>query len=65
MQHPGTDTGSFGSYWGEEEHTASVHISLMTGTEASHDLEILASEGNPASYVQADGNGNMLLAQTG
>ena len=59
MQHPGTDTGSSSPYWGEKEHTASVHVQMMVGTEASHGLEILASEGNPASHVQADGNDNM------
>ena len=59
MQHSGTDTGSYGPHWGEKEHTASVHVLLMIGTEASHGLEIPASKGNPASHVQADGNGNI------
>ena len=59
MQHPGTDTGSFGSHWGEKEHTALVHVPLMTRTKAYHGLVIPTSKGNPASYVQADGNGNM------
>ena len=59
MQHPGTDIGSFGPYRGEKEHTTSLHIPLMTGTEVSHCPEIPASEGNPASHVKADGNGNM------
>ena len=36
MQHPGTDTGSSDPHWGEKEHIASVHVPLMTGTEASH-----------------------------
>ena len=59
MQHLWTDTSSSGLHRGEKEHTASVHIPLMTGTEVSHDPKIPAFEGNPASYVQADGNGNM------
>ena len=59
MQHLGTNTGSFGAHRGEKEHSAFVHVPLMTGTEASHGLEIPTSEGNPASHVQADGNGNM------
>ena len=59
MQHPRTDTGSSGPHRGEKEHTASMHVPLMNGTEASHGPEIPTSKGNPASYVQADGNGNM------
>ena len=59
MQHPGTDNGSSSPHRGEKEHTAFVHIPLMIGTEASHGPEILAFKGNLASYVQADGNGNM------
>ena len=51
MQHPGTDIGSSGPHRGEKEHIASVHVPLMTGTEASHGPVIPASEGNPASYV--------------
>ena len=51
MQHPETDTGSSGPYRGDNEHTVSVHVPLMTGTEVSHDPKILASEGNSASYV--------------
>ena len=53
MQHPGTDTGSFGLHQGEKEHTRSMHVSLMTGTKAFHGPEIPACEGNPASHVQA------------
>ena len=37
----------------------------MTGTEVSHNSRIPASEDNPASSVQADGNGNMAPALTG
>ena len=59
MQHPGTDTDSSSPHQGEKEHTASVHVPLMTGTRASHSLKIPASKDNPASHVQADGNGNM------
>ena len=59
MQYPGTDTGSSGPHWGEKEHIASVHVPLMIGTEASHGPAIPTSEGNPASYVQANYNGNM------
>ena len=40
----------------------SVYILLMTGTEVSHNSRIPASKGNPASSVQADGNGSMSLA---
>ena len=58
LQHPETDIGSSGSHWVKKEHTASVHIPLMTRNEASHGPEILAYEGNLASHVQADGNGN-------
>ena len=59
MQHPETDTGFSGPHRGEKEHIASVHVSLMTRTEAFHGPNIPTSEGNPASYVHADGNGNM------
>ena len=59
MQHPGTNTGSSGLHRGEKEHIASVHVPLMTGTEAFHGPMIPTSEGNPASYVQVDCNGNM------
>ena len=34
-------------------------VPLMIGTEVSHDSGILASMGNPVSYVQANGNDNM------
>ena len=52
MQHLGTDTGSSGPHWGEKEHNGSMHVPLMTGTEASHGPEILASKGNPTSHAQ-------------
>ena len=65
MLHSKADTGSSGPCWGKKEHTASVHVPLMTGTVSSQNPRILASAGNLASYVQADGNGNMLSVLTG
>ena len=59
MQHLGTDIVSPGPYWGKEEQTSSAHVPLTTGDMVSHNSEILASTGNLASYVQADGNGNV------
>ena len=64
MPHPEVDSCSPGSYWGEKEHTAPVHVPLMTGTKVSYSPGILASEGNLVSFVQADGNGNMSSALT-
>ena len=40
-------------------------VPLMTGTEVSHDLGILASMGNPVSCVHTDGNDNMSSVLTG
>ena len=40
-------------------------VPLMTETEVSHDLGILAFLGNPVSYVQADDNDNMSSVLTG
>ena len=51
MQHPETDAGSSGPHWGEKEQIVSAPLPLMTGTTLSQNPEILASEGNPASYV--------------
>ena len=65
MQHPGTDTGPSGPYWGEKKQTMSVPVPLMTGIALFHNSGILASEGNPASYVQADGSGSMSSALSG
>ena len=65
VQHPGTDIGSSGLYWGEKEQTLFMHVPLMTGTVLTQNPRILASEGNPASYVQADGNNNMSSVLTG
>ena len=59
VQHPRTDTCSFGKHWGENEHIASVHVPLVTGTKVSLSPRILASAGNLVSYVRAYGNGNM------
>ena len=59
MQHSEADTGSSGPCWGKKEHTASVHVPLMTGTEVSRILGIPASAGNLVLYVRDDGNGNM------
>ena len=42
----------------------SMPVPLMTGTVLSQNLGILASEGNPASHVQVDGNGNMSAVLT-
>ena len=65
MPHSETDTGSSSLYWGKREHTTSVHIPLMIGTEVSCSLGILASAGNLFSHVRADGNGNMSSVLTG
>ena len=43
----------------------SIHIPLMTGTMVSHNSGILASKGNPASCVQADGSSNMSSVLSG
>ena len=59
MQYPETDTGPSGPHWGEKEQTVSVSVPLMTETASSQYLEILASKGNPASYVQANGRNNI------
>ena len=32
MQHPGTDTGSPGPWWGRDEQTSSMHVPLTIGT---------------------------------
>ena len=65
MQCHATDTVSPVPWWGKEEQTESVYVPLMTGTKVSHKFGILASEDNPASCVQADGNGNFSLALSG
>ena len=59
MLHPEADTGSSSPCWGKKEHTMSMHIPLMNGTEVSCSPGIPASMGNLVSYVQANGNGNM------
>ena len=62
MQCPETDTGSYGPWWDKKETTAFVHVPLMIGTRVSHNPRIPASKDNPASCVQASGNGNMSSA---
>ena len=59
MQHPETDVGSSGPHWGVKEQIVSVLVPLMTRTVPSQNPGICAFEGNPASYVQADGSNNM------
>ena len=59
MSHSEDDTGFSGPHWGKKEHTASVHAPLMTETVSSQNPRIFAYEGNPASYVQANGSGNI------
>ena len=59
MQHSETDAGLTGPHWGEKEQIASAPVPLMTGIAPSQYPEILASEGNPTSYVQADGRYNI------
>ena len=65
MQHPRTDTGPFGPYWGEKEQTMFALVPLMTGTAVSHNSRILASVENPVSCAQANGNDNMSSAPFG
>ena len=43
----------------------SVHVPLMIGSVLSHNPGIPASEGNPASYVQADDSNNMSSVLSG
>ena len=54
MQHPETDASSSSLHRGENEQTVSAPVPLMTGTALSQNPGILASEDNPASYVQVD-----------
>ena len=65
MLHSKAGTGSSSPHWGEKEHTASVHVPPMTGTVPSQNPGILAFKGNPTSYVQDYGNGNMSSVQIG
>ena len=65
MQHLETDTGPFSLHWGEKEQTAFAPVPLMTTTVSSQYLEILAFEGNPASYVQAYGRNNITYVLAG
>ena len=65
VQHPETYTGPSGLHWGEKEQTTSAPVPLMTKNALSQYPGILAHEGNPASHVRADGNGNMSAVLTG
>ena len=53
---------TLGPWWGREEQTESVNLSLMIGTWVSHNSGIPVSKGNPVSCVQAGGNRNMSFA---
>ena len=64
MQHPETEASSSSPHWGEKEQTVFAPVLLMAGTMLSQNLGILASKGNPASYVQADGRNNMSFVLT-
>ena len=64
MQYPRTDAGSSGPHWGERVKTASAPMPLMTRTALSQNPWILAFEGNPASHVLPDGNGNISAVLT-
>ena len=65
MQHLGANTGSSSLHWGKKEHTASVHVPLMTGIKVSHGLGIPASVSNLVSDVRVVGNGSMSSVRTG
>ena len=65
MQHPRTDTGSSGPHCGKKEQTIFVHVPLMTRIVLSHNPRIPAFEGNPASYVQANGSNKISLVLSG
>ena len=65
MHHLETNTSLSGPYWGEKEQTMSVPLPLMTGIALSQYPEILSSEGNPASYLQANGKNNISFVLAG
>ena len=65
MRYPRTDIGSLCPCWGKDEQPVAEHVPLMTRIELSHNSEILGFDGNPASYVQADGSGSMSSALSG
>ena len=65
VPHSKADTSSSGPCWGKKEHTASVHVLLMTKTEVSRSPVITASASNLVLYVRVDGNGNMSSVLTG
>ena len=62
MQHPKTDIGSLGPWWGRDEQTESTIVPLMTRTGVFHNSGIPAFKDNLVSYVKAGGNGNMSSA---
>ena len=59
VSHPKTDTCFPSPCWGKEKHTESAHVPLMIGTVVSPDPETPVSVDSSASYVPADGSGNM------
>ena len=63
MQLLENDTGSSNLYWGVEEYTVSSPVLPLTRTALSKNPEIPVSRGNPSSYVQVAGNGNIPSAQ--
>ena len=65
MPYSEADTVSFGPRWGKMKQIMSKYASLTTRTVVSHNSETSASVGNPVSYAQADGNGNMSSVITG
>ena len=59
------ETGSSDPHWSEKEQPESAPVPLMTRPASAQNLGILASVGNPSSYVQADGNKSMSSAMAG
>ena len=56
------ETDSSDPHWSEKEQPESMFVPLMTGPALAQNPGILASVGNPSSYVQADGNRSMSSA---
>ena len=56
------ETGSSDPHRSEKEQPESAPVPLMTGPALAQNPGILASVGNPSSYVKADGNRSMSLA---
>ena len=65
MSYYEADTSSSSPHWGKKEQIMSECASLTTGTVVSHNSGTFASMGNPVSYAEADGNGNMSSLLTG